>query len=150
MSQRTRTARTGAGVSGPVATERRPRLGTSVPGGAPQPVTMISAVIGGRRAGRASGASRKAHDIACDPRATCLIEGGADRSAPAGAPAYGTARVVTGPDRVRYVCAQVVRRMTDLTEEDAIAPSVAATAATRYARFVEPVRVASWDHRKLS
>jgi hypothetical protein len=63
---------------------------------------------------------------------------------------YGKAEIVTDPNRVRYVGAQVVRRMMNIEDEDSIRPFVEQTAAKRFAYLVEPVRVASWDHRKLA
>jgi hypothetical protein len=63
---------------------------------------------------------------------------------------YGTVRVLTDPNDVRYVGSQVVRRMMDLEDDDAIASIVGQTADKRHAYIVEPTNVASWDHRKLT
>src|SRR3569833_3412445 len=77
--------------------------------------------------------SRKAHNLARDPRVTCLIEAGTDYYALRGLMLYGTVRVLTEPNDVRYVGSQVVRRMMGLDDDDAIASVVGQTAAKRYA-----------------
>lgn len=150
VSQRTRIAMSPAEVTSLIGAERRLQLGTINPDGTPHLVTMFHAVLEGRIAFWTYRSSQKARNIARDPRVTCLIEGGTDYFELRGAMIYGRAEVVTAPNRVRYVGTKVVQRMMDLQDQDAIAPLVAATAASRHAYLVEPVRVASWDHRKLA
>ena len=69
---------------------------------------------------------------------------------PAASAADRPVRALTEPNDVRYVGSEVVRRMMDLEDDDAIAPFVEQTAAKRHAYIVEPTSVASWDHRKLT
>ncbi len=92
----------------------------------------------------------KAHNLARDPRVTCLIETGTDYFELRGLMLYGTVRIMTEPNDVRYVGSHVVRRMMDLDDDEAIASIVEQTAAKRHAYIVEPTGVASWDHRKLT
>ncbi|MBO2450388.1 pyridoxamine 5'-phosphate oxidase family protein [Actinomadura barringtoniae] len=150
MSERTKIALSEDEVTSLVGTQRKLQLGTINPDGTPHMVTMFHAVIDGQIAFWTYRSSQKARNIARDPRVTCLIEAGEDYFELSGALIYGRAEVVTDPNRVRYVGSEVVRRMMDLTDDDAIAPFVEATAAKRHAYLVEPVRVASWDHRKLT
>jgi len=117
--------------------------------GTPHLVTMFAGQMDEKIAFWTYRTSRKARNIERDPRVTCLVEAGVDYFELRGLMMYGTARVLTDPNDVRYVGFQVVRRMMGLEDEDAIAPFVEQTAAKRNAYIVEPTGVASWDHRKL-
>jgi nitroimidazol reductase NimA-like FMN-containing flavoprotein (pyridoxamine 5'-phosphate oxidase superfamily) len=142
--------------------QRKLQLGTINPDGTPHLVTMFYGMVdlsdeGGEDGGGAPSRvafwtyrrSQKIRNIERDPRVTCLIEAGEEYFELRGALIYGTAKVLTDQNDVRYVGADVVRRMMDI-EESALDQFVAATAAKRYAVIVEPARVASWDHRKLT
>jgi pyridoxine/pyridoxamine 5'-phosphate oxidase len=118
--------------------------------GTPHLVTMFSGLMEGKITFWTYRKSRKAHNLARDPRVTCLIEAGTDYFELRGLMLYGTVRTLTEPNDVRYVGSQVVRRMMGLTDDDAIASVVDQTAAKRHAYIVEPTGVASWDHRKLT
>ncbi|GLY84534.1 pyridoxamine 5'-phosphate oxidase family protein [Actinoallomurus iriomotensis] len=118
--------------------------------GTPHLVTMFSGLVEGKIAFWTYRKSRKAHNLARDPRVTCLIEAGTDYFELRGLMLYGTVRTLTEPNDVRYVGSQVVRRMMGLTDDDAIAAVVDQTVAKRHAYIVEPTGVASWDHRKLT
>jgi nitroimidazol reductase NimA-like FMN-containing flavoprotein (pyridoxamine 5'-phosphate oxidase superfamily) len=118
--------------------------------GTPHLVTMFAGLVENKIAFWTYRTSRKAHNLARDPRVTCLIETGTDYFELRGLMLYGSARVLTDPNDVRYVGGEVVRRMMGLEDEDAIASVVDQTAAKRYAYVVEPTGVASWDHRKLT
>ena len=137
-------------VTALITNAKKLQLGTINPDGTPHLVTMFHAVIDGKIAFWTYRRSQKAKNIERDPRVTCLAELGDDYFELRGALVYGKAEVVTDPNRVRYVGAEVVKRMMNLEDEDAIAPFVEQTAAKRYAYIVEPTRVASWDHRKLT
>jgi hypothetical protein len=118
--------------------------------GTPHLVTMFFGLVDDKIAFWTYRTSRKAHNLARDPRVTCLIETGADYFELRGLMMYGSVRTLTDPNDVRYVGSEVVRRMMNLEDDDAIAPFVEETAAKRYAYIVEPTGVASWDHRKLT
>ncbi|MCW2902942.1 MAG: pyridoxamine 5-phosphate oxidase [Streptosporangiaceae bacterium] len=137
-------------VSSLVAEQRKLQLGTINPDGTPHLVTMFYAVVEGNIVFWTYRSSQKARNIARDPRVTCLIESGEDYFELRGALIYGNAKVLTGQNEVRYVGGEVVKRMMDLQDDDAVAPFVEETAAKRHAYVVEPVRVASWDHSKLA
>jgi PPOX class probable F420-dependent enzyme len=137
-------------VSSLVAEQRKLQLGTINPDGTPHLVTMFYAVVEGNIVFWTYRSSQKARNIARDPRVTCLIESGEDYFELRGALIYGNAKVLTGQNEIRYVGGEVVKRMMDLQDDDAVAPFVEETAAKRHAYVVEPVRVASWDHRKLA
>lgn len=133
-----------------MSAQRKLQLGTINPDGTPHMVTMFYAMVDGKIAFWTYRSSQKAKNMARDPRVTCLLELGEDYFELRGALIYGKVEVVTDPNRVRYVGSEVVKRMMGLQDEDAIAPFVEATAAKRHAYLVEPTRVASWDHRKMT
>lgn len=137
-------------MSSLVADHRKLQLGTINPDGTPHLVTMFYAVVDDKISFWTYRASQKARNIDRDPRVTCLIEAGEDYFELRGALIYGHAKVLTDPNEIRYVGGKVVRRMMDLQDDDAVAPFVEQTAVKRHAYVVEPVRVASWDHRKLA
>lgn len=137
-------------VSGLIGAARKLQLGTINPDGTPHMVTMFYAMVDDQIAFWSYRSSQKARNIERDQRVTCLIEAGEDYFELKGAMIYGKAEIVTDPNRVRYVGTQVMRRMMDIEDEDSIRPFVEQTAAKRFAYLVEPVRVASWDHRKLA
>ncbi|WP_312881955.1 pyridoxamine 5'-phosphate oxidase family protein [Actinomadura alba] len=149
MSDRNRIAMTEDEVSALVTEHRKLQLGTINPDGTPHLVTMFYAMVDDKIAFWTYRTSQKARNIERDPRVTCLIETGEDYFELRGALIYGNAKVMTEQNEVRYVGAEVVRRMMDLQDDD-VAPFVEQTAAKRHAYIVEPVRVASWDHRKLA
>jgi PPOX class probable F420-dependent enzyme len=149
MKQRAHVAMTDDEVAAMVAEQHKLQLGTINPDGTPHLVTMFYGTVDDKIAFWTYKTSQKVRNIERDPRITCLIETGEDYFELRGALIYGTAKVLTDQNEIRYVGAEVVRRMMDI-EEDAIAPFVEATAIKRYAIVVEPVRVASWDHRKMT
>ena len=95
--------------------------------------------------------SQRIVNLGRDPRITVLAESGDDYSELRGVMIQGRARLDTDPEEVLRVYGEVTRKMMGL---DAVDPD--ATRAT-YGRFaskntvvrVEPVRVISWDHRRL-
>jgi PPOX class probable F420-dependent enzyme len=149
VSQRDRAKMTDEEVAALVAEQRKLQLGTINPDGTPHLVTMFYATVDDKIAFWTYKKSQKMRNIERDPRVTCLIETGEDYFELRGALIYGNAKVLTDQNEIRYVGAGVVRRMMDI-QDDEVAPFVEATGAKRYAIVVEPVRVASWDHRKLT
>jgi nitroimidazol reductase NimA-like FMN-containing flavoprotein (pyridoxamine 5'-phosphate oxidase superfamily) len=150
VSQRAQIAMTSDEVAAFLKDQPKFQLATINEDGTPHLVTMFSALIEGKLAFWTYRKSRKAYNLARDPRVTCLIETGEDYFELRGLMLYGTARTLTDPNDVRYVGSDVVRRMMDLQDDDAIASIVEMTAAKRHAYIVEPASVVSWDHRKLT
>jgi pyridoxine/pyridoxamine 5'-phosphate oxidase len=141
---------TGEEVAAFIEEQPKFQLATINPDGTPHLVTMFSGLVEDKIAFWTYRTSRKAYNLARDPRVTCHIEAGTDYFELRGLMLYGSVRVLTEPNEVRYVGSQVVRRMMGVEDDDAIASVVSQTAAKRYAYIVEPTGVASWDHRKLA
>jgi nitroimidazol reductase NimA-like FMN-containing flavoprotein (pyridoxamine 5'-phosphate oxidase superfamily) len=137
-------------VSDLIVGHNKLQLATINPDGTPHLVTMFYAPINDKIGFWTYRNSQKAKNIARDPRVTCLLELGEDYFELRGAMVYGKVEVVTDPNEIRYVGAEVVKRMMNLENEADIAPFVEQTAAKRNAYLVEITRVASWDHRKLT
>jgi pyridoxine/pyridoxamine 5'-phosphate oxidase len=141
---------TGEEVAALLEEQRKVQLATINSDGTPHLVTMFAALVDGEPAFWTYRTSQKARNLARDPRVTCLAETGRDYFDLRGVMIYGVVRTLTEPNDVRYVGSQIVGRMMDLRDDDAIASIVEQTAAKRYAYVVERTRVVSWDHRKLN
>ncbi len=94
--------------------------------------------------------SQRIVNLTRDPRVTVLVEFGVAYEELRGVMVQGRARLISDPELVVDVYAQVLGRLSG-TEPDR------AAAAALYGRHaakntvvqVEPVRIISWDHRKL-
>ncbi|WP_248958042.1 pyridoxamine 5'-phosphate oxidase family protein [Sphaerisporangium perillae] len=132
---------------------RKLQLGTINPDGTPHMVTMFYGLVEGRLAFWTYGKAQKTRNIDRDPRVTCLIEAGDDYSELRGILLYGTARLIDEPKAVLDIGLEITKRMTGLADAD-VTPEVRGyvehTGRKRVAYIVEPTRVVSWDHRKLS
>lgn len=94
--------------------------------------------------------SQRIVNLTRDPRLTVLVEFGVAYQELRGVMIQGRARLIADPDLVVEVYARVVARLSG-TDPDLDA---AETLYRRYATKntvvqVEPVRIISWDHRKL-
>lgn len=95
--------------------------------------------------------SQKVKNLERDPRATLLVETGHEYSELRGVQIEATAEIQRDFDTVFVLAKELTLRYADgLTEiDDAAATALEAQARKRVAIRFEPVRVASWDHRKL-
>lgn len=133
------------------------QVATVGPDGAPHLTTLFYVLDdAGRLAFWTYGASQKVANLRRDPRITCLVEDGEAYAELRGVSITGTATLVEGYDEVRALGARVTERLAGdaPTGDDGVRrlrdDVVAAQARKRVGVVVEPVRVASWDHRKLS
>ncbi len=95
--------------------------------------------------------SQKVRNLERDPRATLLVETGAEYVELRGVQIEAEAELIRDTDRVFDFAKQLTVRYAegiDSIEGDA-ASALQAQAAKRVAIRFEPLRVASWDHRKL-
>lgn len=95
--------------------------------------------------------SQKVKNLERDPRATLLIETGHEYSELRGVQIEAEAEIVRDPEAVFEFGKELTVRYAegiDSIEGDA-ATALQAQAAKRVAIHFKPVRVASWDHRKL-
>ncbi len=94
--------------------------------------------------------SQKVKNIERDPRATVLVEAGHDYQELRGLQIEAETEIIREPDRVLEFGLALTRRYSDGAQPDESASAaIAAQAAKRAVLRFEPIRVASWDHRKL-
>jgi PPOX class probable F420-dependent enzyme len=135
-----------------LASHMKVQIGTLDASGGPHLTTLYYVLDDdGRIAFWTYGASQKIVNLRRDPRIACLVEEGDEYFDLRGVSIRGTARLVEDYDGIRAIGRKVVTAMAggaDLgAEGDAI---VDAHAKKRVGVIVEPVKVASWDHSKLT
>jgi PPOX class probable F420-dependent enzyme len=148
VKQRNSVAMTPEEVAALLAGVRKVQIATLNPDGTPHLVTMFFATAGGRIAFWTYRASQKARNLARDPRLTCLVEDGEDYFELRGAQVNGIVETISDPAGVLEVGRLIAARMPDVPRQ-ALDEYVAHAARKRTAYLVEPLRVSSWDHRKL-
>ncbi len=148
MKQRGRVAMTEAQAAAMLAASRKLQLATINPDGTPHLVTMFYTMRGGQIAFWTYRASQKARNLARDPRVTCLVETGEEYFALRGVQVRGTARCVDDPAGVLSIGRAIAAGLADQPAEE-LDEYVAHTARKRVGFIVQPLRIASWDHRKL-
>jgi PPOX class probable F420-dependent enzyme len=131
-----------------LARSRRMQLATINPDGTPHLVTMFYMLRAGNIAFWTYRASRKAHNLARDPRLTCLVEDGEDYFELRGVQVCGIARTLDDPDTVVEIGRGIAARLTGVPDGPA-GDYVLRAARKRVAYVVEPQRLITWDHRKL-
>lgn len=93
--------------------------------------------------------SQKAVNLRRDPRLTCLVETGTRYDELRGVQIKGRAILNNERETVQRIGELIYARYSGGTLNDATRQMVATQAAKRVLVFVEPVEIASWDHRKL-
>ena len=146
--QRERIRMTDAEVAEFLAAERTLQVASIGADGTPHLVAMWFTVIDGRIAFWTYAKSQKTVNLRRDPRVTCLVEAGEAYGELRGVSIVGRAEIHDDYDTVFNVGAAVYARYQgDMTH--ASRAGVEAEAKKRVAIFIDPVKVASWDHRKL-
>ncbi|MDI6097353.1 pyridoxamine 5'-phosphate oxidase family protein [Actinoplanes sp. NEAU-A12] len=148
MNHRETVTMTPGEVGALLAYARKVQIATINPDGTPHLVTMFFGLAGGRIAFWTYRTSQKARNLARDRRLTCLVEDGEDYFALRGAQVNGVVEPIDDLAGVTEVGRLIAARMPDVPP-DALDAYVTHAARKRTAYLVEPVRVASWDHRKL-
>jgi len=149
VKQRDRVTMTADETSAFLAGSRKLQLATLNPDGAPHLVTMFYVMRDGQIAFWTYRASQKARNLARDPRVTCLVETGEEYFELRGVQVVGTARCVEDPAGVLEIGRSVAAVTTGMNA-DALAEYTAHTARKRVGFVVEPLRMISWDHRRLA
>ncbi|GAA3474232.1 PPOX class F420-dependent oxidoreductase [Nonomuraea roseola] len=135
-------------VSALLRESRKLQLATINPDGTPHLVTMFYALDSeGRVAFWTYGKAQKTRNLERDPRVSCLIETGDDYAELRGILLYGVAEQV---DRTLDIGMEIARRMTPGVPDELLREYVEHTGKKRVAFVVEPTKVVSWDHRRLS
>ena len=93
--------------------------------------------------------SQKAVNLRRDARLTCLVETGTRYDELRGVQVKGRAIISDDRETVQHIGEVIYERYTGGPLNDTTRLMVAAQAPKRVIVFVEPVEIASWDHRKL-
>jgi hypothetical protein len=137
---------------GEVLTETRNlQVATNGPGGFPHLTTLWFYVDDGIVTFRSFTKSQRIVNLLRDPRLTVLAELGSEYEELRGVMIQGTARLATEPDEVMRTYARVAMKMQGLEEisTEAVHALYGRFANSNTVVKVEPVKVVSWDHRKL-
>jgi PPOX class probable F420-dependent enzyme len=148
MNERARATMAPEEVTALLAAARKMQLATINRDGTPHLVTMFYGLREGRIAFWTYRASQKARNLARDPRLSCLVEAGDEYFDLRGAQVSGVAHPIEDPAGVAGVGRLVAEEALGVPA-DVVDAYVAQAALKRIAYVVEPVRVVSWDHRKL-
>jgi len=148
VKQRDQVAMTAEEIAAFLAASRKLQLATINRDGTPHLVAMYYVLLGGRIAFWTYRAAQKARNLARDPRVTCLVETGEEYFDLRGVQVAGLARCVEDPAGVLEIGRGVAGGMAGVPAESA-EDYVAHSARKRVGFIVEPVRIVSWDHRKL-
>jgi PPOX class probable F420-dependent enzyme len=148
MKQRDRVTMTADEVAALLAGSHKLQLATINPDGTPHLVTMFYVMLGGRIAFWTYRASQKARNLARDPRVTCLVETGEEYFDLRGVQVVGRVVAVEDPAVVLEIGRGIATVMAGMPAGE-LEEYVAHTARKRVGYVVDPVRVISWDHRKL-
>src|ERR1700712_4385785 len=134
-----------------LAGDMKVQVATVGPDGAPHLTTLFYVLDEGRIAFWTYGASQKVKNLRRDPRISCLVEDGEDYFELRGVSIRGEARILEDYEEVKVLGARMTQRMAgdaDLGERGE--QIVEQQARKRVGIVVEPVKVASWDHRKMA
>jgi nitroimidazol reductase NimA-like FMN-containing flavoprotein (pyridoxamine 5'-phosphate oxidase superfamily) len=127
------------------------QVATNGPDGHPHLTTLFYVMVDGQMFFWTYGKSQKILNLRRDPRITCLVEDGTDYFELRGATIFGKARLIEDYDQLVDLGGRVAKVMAageDLGEfGDQI---VAQQARKRVGVIVEPEKIASWDHRKMT
>ena len=134
-----------------LASNMKVQVATVGPDGSPHLTTLFYVMVDGQMFFWTYGKSQKIQNLRRDPRVTCLVEDGTDYFELRGATIFGKARLIEDYDELVDLGGRVAKVMAhgeDLGElGDQI---VAQQARKRVGVIVEPDRIATWDHRKMT
>lgn len=132
-------------------TSMKVQVATVNPDGSPHLTTLFYVVHDGRIAFWTYASSQKIKNLERDDRITCLVEDGTDYFELRGVSITGRAELVRSQDEIRVIGSKVATRMVDGMDLGDIGRDVVERQVRkRVAVLVQPTKVASWDHRKIT
>jgi PPOX class probable F420-dependent enzyme len=133
-----------------LADNMKVQIATIGPDGTPHLTTLFYVVEDGMIAFWTYGRSQKIVNLRRDPRITCLVEDGEDYFELRGVSIQGKARLVEEYDDIHALGSRVAKRMAGGMDLGELGDEIVdKQARKRVGVVVEPVKVASWDHRKM-
>jgi PPOX class probable F420-dependent enzyme len=129
---------------------RTATIATIGPGGFPHLVAMWYGLVAGKVCFETKARSQKAVNLRRDPRVSFSVEAGESYDQLRGVAVEGTATIIDDVSSDEYWAAAVsVFERYQGPYTDAMRPLVEQMMNKRVVVVVDPVRVRSWDHRKL-
>ena len=134
-----------------LAANMKVQVATNGPDGHPHLTTLFYVMVDGQMFFWTYGKSQKIVNLRRDPRLTCLVEDGTDYFELRGATITGKARLVEDYDQLVELGGRVARRMAGGADLGDFGDQIVAQQARkRVGVIVEPEKIASWDHRKMT
>jgi PPOX class probable F420-dependent enzyme len=134
-----------------LAGDMKVQVATIGPDGTPHLTTLFYVLDEGRIAFWTYGSSQKVKNLRRDPRITCLVEDGEDYFELRGVSIRGEAQIVEDYEQVKTFGARMTQRMAGDADLGELGDQIVEQQARkRVVIVVEPGKVASWDHRKMS
>jgi PPOX class probable F420-dependent enzyme len=150
-SQRNSVAMSEAEIEEFLAGDMKVQVATIGPDGAPHLTTLFYVLDEGRIAFWTYGSSQKVKNLRRDPRITCLVEDGDDYFELRGVSITGRATLLEQYDEIKALGARMTQRMAGDADLGELGEQIVEQQAhKRVGIVVEPDRVASWDHSKMS
>ena len=132
-------------------TNMKVQVATVGPDGAPHLTTLFYVMVDGRMFFWTYGRSQKIKNLRRDARITCLVEDGEDYFELRGATITGKAELLEDYEQLKDLGGRVARRMAGGADLGDFGDQIVARQAEkRVGVFVDPVRIATWDHRKMT
>jgi PPOX class probable F420-dependent enzyme len=134
-----------------LAGDMKVQVATIGPDGAPHLTTLFYVLDEGRIAFWTYGSSQKVKNLRRDPRITCLVEDGDDYFELRGVSITGRATLLEEYDEIKALGARMTQRMAGDADLGELGEQIVEQQAhKRVGIVVEPDKVASWDHSKMS
>lgn len=150
VNQRNQIVMSDEEVASFVDQSRTVTMATNGPGGHPHLVAMWYGVIDGKIYFETKTKSQKVQNLRRDPKITCMIESGITYDQLRGVAIEGIAAIIDDTEDPEYWAAAVsVFERYNGSYSDEMRPVVEMMMNKRVIVRVDPVRVRSWDHRKL-
>jgi PPOX class probable F420-dependent enzyme len=150
VNQRAQIRMTEEEVASFLEQSRTATIATIGPSGFPHLVAMWYGLVGGRVCFETKAKSQKAVNLRRDPRISCSVEAGESYDQLRGVAIEGTAAIIDDTSSQEYwaVAVSVFERYQGSYTEE-MRPVVEQMMHKRIVIRVDPVRVRTWDHRKL-
>lgn len=134
-----------------LAANKKVQVATVGPDGAPHLTTLFYVVEHGQLAFWTYARSQKVVNLRRDARITCLVEDGEDYFELRGVSITGKARLLEDFEEIRALGGRVAERMARGVDLGDLGDQIVEQQARkRVGVVVEPIKLASWDHRKMS
>jgi PPOX class probable F420-dependent enzyme len=132
-------------------TNMKVQVATIGPDGQPHLTTLFYVMVDGQMFFWTYGRSQKIQNLRRDPRITCLVEDGVEYFELRGATIFGKARLLEDYDELVDLGGRVAKRMAGNMDLGELGDQIVSQQARkRVGVVVEPDKIATWDHHKMT